>query len=266
VTALTQTALYVYAIVPPGGGLPRGGEAILPGASVEIIAGEDGGIAALVSLVPRGLFAPDDPASRAAEPEWVAARAAAHHDVVALAHAAGPCLPLGFGTLFASSHGVRHWLAGQAPVFVPALSRVAARQEWAVTLTTDRAAHAAWARAHDAAAQQLAASLATAGPGAAFLLTRRLEKAVQQACAAQLAQAASRTEHYLAGCGAVLPDPPGHGAAASWSVLASTGMDVPARLAGLEARLGGAGLGLRATGPWPAYAFARAAWQGGRNG
>ena len=265
-TALGETAWYVYAILPPGAGAPAGPEAILPGASVAIVGGEGSALSALVSLVPRALFAPDDPASRAAEPEWVAARAAAHHDVVAQAHAAGPCLPLGFGTLFASSGGVRAWLAEQEKVFRAALAQVTARQEWAVTLTEDGAAHAAWVREHNGAVRALAASAAAAGPGAAFLLMRRLDKAVQSARAAHAADVAVTTGARLAASCAVLAEPPANGAAASWSVLAAADGGLPALLAEIEASVSGTGLGLRATGPWPPYAFTRAACQGGCDG
>ncbi len=269
-TALGETAWYVYAVLPSGAAVPDGLEAILPGASVAVVAGETGaaanGLAALVSLVPRALFAPGDPACRAAEPDWVAARAASHHDVVARAHAAGPCLPLGFGTLFSSTGGVRSWLDEHVTRFRPALSQVAGRQEWGVTLSEDLDVHAAWARAHDAAAASLAEACAEAGPGARFLLDRRIERAVDAARGSHTARRATSIGEHLIRLGPVLCEPPAMGTAAAWSVLAAQGDGLAALLGEQNRLMDGTGLSLRATGPWPPYAFARAALQGGLHG
>jgi hypothetical protein len=269
-TALAETAWYVYAILPTGAVAPPVLEAILPGASLAVVEGEPGsagdGLAALVSLVPRALFAPGEAACRAAEPDWVAARAASHHDVVARAHAAGACLPLGFGTLFGSTVGVVSWLDENGARFSQALSEVAERQEWGVSLLEERDVHADWIRTHDATVAKLVASAATAGPGAGFLLARRIERAIEGAREAHVAELATAMGERLAAYGPVLSEPPGAGVAAAWSVLTGPGDTVALLLAELNRWVVGTGLALRATGPWPPYAFARASWQGGLHG
>jgi hypothetical protein len=61
-----------------------------------------GDVVALASLVPRALFDRADAGNRTAEPDWMAARLAAHHAVCAAASDAGPALPLAFGALFST--------------------------------------------------------------------------------------------------------------------------------------------------------------------
>jgi hypothetical protein len=267
-TALSATAWYVYAIVPAGVAAPGGEQAILPGASLAVVSGDAAaaGLAALVSPVARALFALDDPAGRAAEPDWVAARAAAHHEVVARVYAEGSCLPLGFGTLFGSVAGVQAWLALNVARFTTALAQVAGRQEWGVTLCEDREAHAAWLRAHDDTVAALAAAAACAGPGTGFLLARRIDRAVDSARSAHAALMSGAVVQRLECSGSVLAETPPRGAVAAWSVLVPPGAALTALLAELNCAAAKTGLALRATGPWPPYAFARAAWQGGLHG
>ncbi len=270
VTALGETAWYVYAIVRQGAVAPPTGAAILPGASLDLVSAMGGGgmdgLAALVSLVPRALFAPDNLASRAAEPDWVAARASAHHAVVSSLHAASACLPLGFGTLFSSTEGVRSWLRGNDRRFHDALALVAGRHEWGVTLTEDSATHAAWVRAHDAGVATLAAALANAGPGAGFLLARRIERAVAASGAAHAREFAAAIGDRLTARLTVLAEAPPAGAVAAWSVLSAQDDGLAALLSELDGAAAPTGLALRAAGPFPPYAFARAAWQGGLHG
>jgi hypothetical protein len=258
-TAVQETAWYVYAILPAGSAAPPDGEGVLPEARLEVI--DAAGLAALASLVPRALFAAADPACRAGEPDWVAARAAAHHAVVALAAAGGPCLPLGFGTLFSTTAGIAGWLDAHAPALLRALAQVSGRQEWAVTIVEDAAGHADWLRAHDAGLLARAAALATAARGAAFLLARQMDKAVAAAREARAAKVSATVQARLASLGELRVDLPPGPARLAWSLLAAPEAQVEAIVADIGVALQGTGLTLRVTGPWPPYAFARAAWQ-----
>jgi hypothetical protein len=257
--AVQETAWYVYAVLPDGVAPPACGVAVLPGAGLELIGAA--GLTALVSLVPRALFVADDPAGRAGEPDWVAARAAAHHEVVALAAAGGPCLPLGFGTLFSSSSGVTDWLDAHAAALLRALALVAGREEWAVTIIEDAAAHMAWLRAHDADLLARAAAAEKASRGTAFLLARQLDKALAAARDTHEAAVATTLQAQFTALGAARAERAAGAARLAWSVLAAPEVAVAAAMADIEVALQGTGLGLRLTGPWPPYAFARAAWQ-----
>jgi hypothetical protein len=257
-TASPDQAWYVYAVLPAHSQTVPNAPCVLAGSTLGTI--RQGALAALVSLVPRAAFAADQAACRAADPGWVAACAQAHHDVVQLVASAGPCLPLGFGTLFTSDTAVRHWLAGNAQRMQHALDLLSDQQEWALTLSEDPSAHAAWLKAHDPELLRLAAAAEAAPPGTGFLLERRLAKAIDAAREAHGAAVGARVlEHLRAAHGQVRQEATRQGAA--WSVLAPRDSQVAARIdAAAAALVAGTGLALRLTGPWPPYAFARAAW------
>jgi hypothetical protein len=263
-------AWYVYGLLPaslpaPLAAAAPGGAAILPDSRVEAL--PVGGLAVLASRVPRRLFDRDDPANRTADPDWMGARVRAYHAACAAAGAATPFLPLAFGTLFSSLDRLGGWLAPREAALRAALARVAGHGEWQLALQADAAAHAAWLDGHDPALRDLAAQIAAAGQGTAFLLARRLETA----------RAAARTRHLAATAGAVAAALDRAAAVAGLRVLAEPARDLPAwsvlaplaeparwpdLLAPLACELDASGLALRLTGPWPAYAFARAALAG----
>jgi len=252
-------ALYVYAVLPGGGGAVAEAAAILAGSRVGSLA--EAGLAALVSPVPRCVFEAHHPLSRAADPGWVAEWAEAHHRVVALAAQAGPCLPLGFGTVFASESSLRVWLATEAAALRKTLEAVADRQEWGISLIEEPAAHDAWLEAHEPGLQSLAAAARTAPPGTGHLLDRRLARAREVARLQHKHAACLLLAERLAAEGLEIRRETGEPGFA-WSVLGERDTGMTARLEALgSALLKGCGLALRITGPWPPYAFARAAWQ-----
>jgi hypothetical protein len=252
-------AWYVYAVLPDAGHAMPDAAAILAGSAVGTI--KEAGVTALVSLVPRALFAADHPQSKAADPAWVAVCAEAHHRVVQLATEAGPCLPLGFGTLFGSVDSLRCWLAENAGKMQRTLAQVGGQREWALTLTEDAPRHLAWLEANDPALRQLAATTKAASPGTGFLLERRLARERESARKHHGAAVAARLSECLAAEAVLVRQEPAQEGAA-WSVLAAKEIGFADRIAKLAPSLfDGTGLSLRVTGPWPPYAFARAAWQ-----
>jgi hypothetical protein len=258
-SAAQDEAWYVYAVLPAGRETLLVSPAVLAGSTIATI--QEGALAALVSLVPRAMFAADHAACRATDPGWVAGCAAAHHQVVQLASSSGPCLPLGFGTLFTTDLALRMWLATNAPRMHRALDLLTDRQEWAVSLSEDPSAHAEWLKTHDPEVRRLAQAAAAAPPGTGFLLERRLAKALDAARATHGAQiGAIVTERLQAEHGLVRPEAARHGSA--WSVLAPRDSPVASYIEELgTALIAGTGLTLRVTGPWPPYAFARTAWE-----
>jgi hypothetical protein len=214
-------------------------------------------LAALVSIVPVALFQAEAPGTGAADPGWVAARAAAHHEVVVAVSQGGSCLPLGFGTIFGGAEAVRAWIDAGAARLGHALATVTGHAEWAVSLVTDQAARGAWLRDHDPILRGLADAAAAAGPGTRFLIERQAARAAAAGLLAADAAAAAWLQAELSGRGWVARQD----GEAAWSVLAAHGADLPAALADLLPGLAAAGLSLRVAGPFPPYAFARAAWQ-----
>ncbi len=272
-TEISECAWYVYAVLPAMAELRPSGRSILPGADIVLIGDTplpdqsvtdvtSEGLRALASLVPRNLFAADHPANRAHDPDWIAARAADHHAVVLHAAATAPCLPLGFGTLFSTSNNIRLWLQSNAESLNRALSEVAGREEWGVCLTETAEVHIAWLTANDPALAAMSRDVAAATPGTGYLLARRLSRANDAARVAHTSTMAAQIEARLAQMSCRLRvEPAGPGAAATWSALAGVGCPVATHLADLADDLDDMGLHLRVDGPWPPYAFARAAWQ-----
>ncbi len=214
-------------------------------------------VTALVSEVELAPFtAANGPA---ADPTWIAACAERHHAVVSCLQV--PSLPLGFGTLFASRAGLDAWLTQHGETARAALARLDGRAEWAVVLREDEAAHATWLQGHDTGLLALAEQQRCAGPGAAFLISKRVARAQATARQAHLAAMAAHADADLrCSCSDVLA---GRSAAQapSWSVLADPGVPLSPRLRPLTEALLATGLELRVTGPWPPYAFARSFWQ-----
>ena len=251
------SAWYVYAVLPPGAVLPHCAEAIMPGAEVQLIRQAPDRFGCVASLVPSALFTSPDSRAGVNDPDWVAARATAHHAVVG---AAGTCLPLGFGTLFSSLAALHAWLAAQASAIDRAFTQVAGQQEWVVQLTEDPEQHATWLTQHDPALLQLTQEAAVASPGRGFLLARRLSQAVHAAREGRAAAACANVDAVLASLLWPSRGEPARPGRTAWAVLAPDDVDLTHSLADLGCRLAGTGLTLRLAGPLPPYGFARAAW------
>jgi hypothetical protein len=125
------SAWYVYAVIPPGRPAPPV-SGVLPDRDVEALPFRP--LAILASRVRGDLFDPASPVSRINDPVWLAERTAAHHAVI---HAAVPCLPLRFGTLFPGLGALQTWLAPRIRILEPALAQAARHTEWMLTLRED---------------------------------------------------------------------------------------------------------------------------------
>lgn len=255
-------AWYVYAVIAPGQPAPDV-PGLLPGTTVDAIS--FGAVDVLATLVPRALFEDGQDGNRTDDPDWMADRAAAHHEVVAAAASRQACLPLGFGTLFSSLDRLAEWLRPRATAMRDGIARIAGHAEWCLSICADPARHAAWLAHHDTELQRLTRQAETAGAGTAFLLAKRIDKAQVAARAGHLASVESRITALLLAAGwPVLAERQRDGLP-SWSVLAPTEAGtsplVQGWLAALTEELAPSGLAVRLTGPWPAYAFARAALQ-----
>jgi hypothetical protein len=252
-----NTALYTYAVMAAGTP-PPAVAAILPGADILTVA--EGDIAVLASPVPRAWFEAG-PECRTDDPAWLAECAAAHHTVVV--GLGGPVLPLAFGAMFSAEAPLRAWLRERAALFTQALSAVRGRSEWSLLLSEDSCQHLAWLRAQDAELAMLASRAEAAGPGTEFMLTRRLERALEAARQARRRAATSALGQLLEGiCARVSHSTaPGPDGVVAFNLLVGDD-DLAGLREALEAEelgLQSSGLALRLSGPWPPYAFAREA-------
>jgi hypothetical protein len=247
-------AWYVYAVLPAEHAASPA-EGVMPGSRVEAL--PMGRLTVLAGRVPRGLFDSADPGNRTGDPDWMAERLAAHHGVVG---AAGPCLPMAFGTLFSGLSLLRGWLAPRVDVLLAALRQAGRQTEWALTVQEDATALAGWTDAIDPAVNELSRAMAGAGQGTAFLMARRLDKARAAARQRHLAAVPAIVEACAEDAGlGLLPERARDGLPAWTALLPNDRPDaLRALLRDLSQRLP-PGLSPRHTGPWPAYAYARAA-------
>lgn len=250
-------AWYVYAVLPADRTAPKVA-AILPDTAIEAVPFHP--LTILVSRVPRALFEAADPAARTADPDWMAERITAHHEVIAAAAASGPCLPLMFGALFSSPDLLSGWLAPRVATLQATLDQVATQTEWALSVREDPDTLAEWLDRHDEAVAGHRTAMASAGEGKAFLMTRRLKSLRAEARKAQIEEAAKTVADALtlAGVGVLTESP--RGGLPNWTLVLPN--DRPNALSATMPALHGGmppGLSLRLSGPWPAYAFARQA-------
>lgn len=249
---MNAEAWYAYAVMAAGHATPAV-PPILPGAALAALpAGE---VAVLASPVPRALFDREAAGNRTGEPGWIAERAQAHHGVVA---AAAPCLPFAFGALFSGLAPLLDWAEERQSVLAEALRRLGQRDEWSLILREDAAQHAAYLQRTEPTLSELARKRDGAGPGTAFLLTRRLEQLLPAARSARLAALRAQMQAVAGQCDL---DPQPEPRPERLTILADTATIAAARpaLETLGDSLSGTGVALELSGPWPAYGFARAA-------
>lgn len=169
-----------------------------------------------------------------------------HHRLVERICAAQPCLPVRFGTAFASVDAARASLDQRAPALHEALARVAGKSEIALTLL--------W---RDPPAP--GASVPGTGPGRRYLETRKAELSARDG---QRARAGALVERLIAEL-AIDRSLVWHETCTSATVAVSLAVLVPTDRA-LERKTELARIASRfpdvipvVNGPWPPYTFAR---------
>jgi len=169
-----------------------------------------------------------------------------HHRLVERICAAQPCLPVRFGTAFASVEAARASLDKRAEALHAALARVSGKSEIALTLL--------W---REPAAREVV--LPAAGPGRRYMEARRAEFASRET---RRARAESLVERLIAELAIERPLV-WHETCTSASVAVSLAVLVPTeqaheRKADLARIASGFGDVIAvANGPWPPYTFAR---------
>ena len=174
-----------------------------------------------------------------------------HHRLVERICAAQPCLPVRFGTAFATSDEARASLDKRAATLRAALARVAGKSELALTLL--------WSKPSDGVAPLARSVPGTDGPGRQYMEARRAEQAVRED---RRARAESLVERLI---GELAIERPlvWHETCTSENVAVSLAVLVPTEQA-LERKAEIERLAARfedvvpvVNGPWPPYTFAR---------
>jgi hypothetical protein len=170
-----------------------------------------------------------------------------HHRLVERICAAQPCLPVRFGTAFATSAEARASLDQRAPALRAALARVAGKSELALTLL--------W---REPSAPPVAIE-SVGGPGRKYMEARRAEFAAREG---RQARAKDLVERVIAEL-AIERQLVWHETCTSENVAVSLAVLVPTELAGTrraeleQIAAGFADVVPVVNGPWPPYTFAR---------
>jgi hypothetical protein len=225
-----------------------------------------GEIAAVYSVVSLDEFAGEAAEIRLADPAWVVPRACAHERVTeGVMKGSSACLPVRFGTVFASLDALAEFLAPKATGIARFLAYISDKEEWSVKLFMDVETAAARRMVQDPVLAAKRARMSES-PGARYLQEKQLSKeARRQAkqCNAALAEAiqAQLQELYLDFLPLKLQDTQTsgrteemilNGAVLLYRARVATFRD---RLEEIEMRYAEQGLTAEATGPWPPHHF-----------
>jgi Gas vesicle synthesis protein GvpL/GvpF len=169
---LPDRVLYAYAVTPAA----LAAAAAPPGiddAAVRTVVERN--VAALVSSVDAGTYAPDRVEQLTEEVGWLAPRAAAHDAVVTWAGDRGPVVPLPIFTLFHDESRVKQMLRERGKELQATLDRVGAGQEYGLRIFRLDEPLARHVSTLSPRVQALERQAREANPGQRYLLERKLE-------------------------------------------------------------------------------------------
>jgi Gas vesicle synthesis protein GvpL/GvpF len=135
-----------------------------------------GALAAIVRRVPLAQFSEDALRARHDDTAWFAEMAHHHNRVIAAIHQQQTILPAKFGSIYARAEDVQMAVAAAREALLAQLERVEGCDEWAVHVFAARPAIEQRVSAEHPILQQLQHDLATASPGRAYFLQRKLDE------------------------------------------------------------------------------------------
>src|SRR5919199_3098369 len=135
-----------------------------------------GALAAIVLRVPLAQFSEDALRARHDDNAWFAEMAHRHNQVIAAIHQQQAVLPAKFGSVYARAEDVQRAVAEAHDALLAQLERVAGCDEWAVHMYADHPTIAQRLAAEHPTVQRLQHELASALPGRAYFLQRKLEE------------------------------------------------------------------------------------------
>jgi hypothetical protein len=218
-------------------------------------------LAAVVRSVSLEEFDAEALGERAANPVWLQAAVRHHNAAIEAIHARQAILPARFGVVFASVEDVTTTLETAHSQLIAHLDRVEGCDEWGVHVyadvqTADRRA------AEDPSVSQLREAIASASPGKAYFLRRKLDDQVAAATdrlLADLADSAYEVLQSQAVDANVSPLARSHRSDDELEVLRAALLvrrDRREALLIAAESVSGQALRCECTGPWPPYSFA----------
>ncbi len=262
------SALYVYCIGESELLAPLI-EEDLPGAiesdaRIEMVA--DSGLGAILSAVPIADYGEGALEERLGNASWAAVRVMRHEQVVEHFARRASVIPLRFGTIYLRRDRVEQMLAENHAEFLSIVERLRGKEEWGVNVYVTRATLMEVMTTISPRLREFAEQAATASPGQAYLLRKKIEALRADEARVEIKRATSGIERELAtfSDGAsrlrVLKDETTEQgeAAAKLAFLVSRERFDEFRGAAetMAEKYAASGFRLELTGPWPAYNFA----------
>lgn len=252
---------YVYCVVPSGtppARLPAGIDDV-PVDTVTV-----GPLTALVSALDADTYGADRVSERTADQEWLVPRARAHHTVITGASDRGPVVPLPMWVMFSDRDAVATMLATRAPELEAALASVRGAREYTVRIALDVAQLEPTVSEFDPALAELERQAATASPGQAYLLGRKLAAARKDAVQSVAQRVVREIHDALAREARATAEirPGEERGIVRWDayLVEDARYDAfRAALTELVGRYEPAGFRFEFTGPWPPFHFVRGA-------
>jgi hypothetical protein len=254
---------YVYCVVPatfPLANAPVG----IDDTQLRLVPYDD--VAALVSTLDGDTYAPPQIEHNVTSVDWLKPRAIAHDRIVTWASDHDATVPLPMWTIFSDHGAIAQALGTLTPKLRESLDTVRGAREYTVRLFADLTKLLHHASTLSPRLAELEQSIATASPGQAYLLRKKLDaerKTEVRAIARHIADETFTTlaAHAKDATRDPLPQSDEATAILNASFLVETATYDPFRqsLTDLVTRYTSNGFHFDFTGPWPAYHFVRVA-------
>jgi hypothetical protein len=248
---------YLYGIVR------RGSPDIDCGVALQML--ECGSVAAVAKTVPLADFSDEALQKRVQDPGTLAELVTDHNAVIATIHDQMPILPAKFGGVYAQVEGLLAAIEGQHEALAAQLDRVDGCDEWAVHVYLNRDRFGDEIAASDPVLNQLRQDAATASPGRAYLLQRKLAEGITRAITRESADLSRQClEQLERPAVAAQPGPASRapsGPSAEMEILKAAFLVKREMLDAFDAEaeaisINHAELRCERSGPWPPYSFA----------
>lgn len=257
---------YLYGIIeqPPadswsaGTGISHG--------STDIQFLQQAGVTAVVRSVQVAEYEPEVIRARARDARWLELMATHHHKVIESIHRLRPILPATFGCVYADEDGLRLALSDLREALLARLQWVADCDEWTVHLYGDASALEQRLIREHPRLQDVQREIASAPPGRAYLLKRKLTSELADVLEQAIAELAGKEYARIGDSAragaiqaqkAIAHDPRGETELLR-AVFLVPRADLPAfRRQVEEITTHGEGMRGEYSGPWPPYSFAR---------
>jgi hypothetical protein len=222
-----------------------------------------GDLAAVAAPVPLAEYEPEVLRLRLRDPVWVEAAVRRHHEVVTRIHSARIILPAKFGSVYASVDDVLLALEREHEELRARLAALTDCDEWSVHVYATSRQAVDRMTARDTALARLEQDMATAPPGRAYFLRRKLDEARARATERGLTELAEAAHERLSAqaVASEVAVSERRGAATAddeIEILRAAYLVQRPRLPAFVAELEDLARAVREewTGPWPPYSFA----------